>query len=546
MRNVYTTFIIAIIIAYSTPILAQGTLSGNLQTRTNFYQRDTLIGASNTPQYDNQLSGSDAWLDLNYSNWGTNFKIRFDLFNNSNLRNPQASYSDQGIGFWQVRKKIQELDMTVGYFYDQIGSGAAFRAYEARLLSIDNALMGVRLNYDLTDNITIKGFTGRQKNFFDLYNPIIKGLGAEGFFSKKIGGEETGTTVNISPGIGVVNRTIDDESMQRIVSNISTYSPNDTFTPKFNNYAFTAYNTMTAGRFTWYVEGVFKTSEAIALLDGQLVNRPGNVLYTSLGYAQKGLGITLQAKRTENFQMRTSPNETLTRGLINFIPPMARQNTYRLNARYNAATQELGELGFQADVLFKVNKKLSFLVNASLINNLDGELLYRELYTEATIKGASRKWKLLTGVQLQSYNQDVYEQKPNVPNVLTLIPYADFLYKFNRKVALRTELQYMQTEQDFGSFAFGLAELTFGGHWAITVVDMVTMNPSQYYKKVGRTVENPDKPVHFYSAEVVYNNKANRIGLGYIRQVEGIVCTGGICRYEPAFSGVRLTAQTRF
>ena len=54
----------------------------------------------------------------------------------------------------------------------------------------------------------------------------------------------------------------------------------------------------------------------------------------------------------------------------------------------------------------------------------------------------------------------------------------------------------MQTEEDFGAFAFGLAELTFGRHWAITVVDMVTMNPSQYYKKVGRTVENPDKPVN--------------------------------------------------
>lgn len=540
MRNVYTLLLIAFFVLEQTSIFAQGTLSGNLQTRTNFYQRDTLIGASNTPQYDNQLSGSDAWLDLNYSNWDANFKLRFDLFNNSNLRNPQGSYSDQGFGFWQVRKKIQKLDVTAGYFYDQIGSGAAFQAYEARLLAIDNAVQGIRLKYDLTENISVKGFTGKQKNFFELYQPVIKGFQIEGFYSN----DSTGLT--LAPGAGVVNRTIDEESMQRIVANISTYSPVDTFTPMYNNYAFTLYNTLSWKNWTWYVEGVYKTHEAIALLDGQLVDRPGNVLYTSVGYAQRGLAVTLQGKRTDNFQMRTSPNETLTRGLINFIPPMARQNTYRLTARYNAATQELGELGYQADIIYSPNKKTSFLVNFSNITDLNNELLYRELYTEATIKGPKRKWKLLTGVQLQQYNQDVYEQKPNVPLVNTVIPYVDFLYKFSKKIALRTELQYMQTEEDFGSWAFGLAELTINRRWTIVVSDMVTMNPSQYYKKVNRQPANTDKPVHFYTAELFYNYRANRFSFGYIRQVEGIVCTGGVCRFEPAFSGLRFTAETRF
>lgn len=543
MRNVLAT---VIMMCCALSLSAQGTLSGNLQMRTNFYQRDTLIGAANTPQYDNQLSGSDVWLDLNYSNWGTDFRFRFDMFNNSNLRNPQGSYTAQGIGFWQIRKQVEDLDLTVGYFYDQIGSGISFRAYEARLLAIDNSIMGLRLNYNLTDNVTVKAFTGRQKNFFDLYGPVIKGGSIDGFFTKTIGEGDNAKAINFAPGVGVVNRTIDEESMQRIVANVSTYSPADTFTPKYNNYAFSLYNTLTAGRFTWYVEGVYKTPEAIALIDGQLINSDGSVLYSSLGYAQKGLSVTLQAKRTDNFQMRTSPNETLTRGLLNFIPPMARQNTYRLTARYNAATQELGEMAYQADVIYSPTKYVSFLVNYADIQTLDNERLYRELYTEATIKDKNRKWKLLTGVQLQQYNQEVYELKPNVPLVQTIIPYADFLYKFNRKLSLRTEAQYMHTQEDFGSWLFGLAELNIGRRWIITVSDMITMNPEQYYKKVNRQPKDTSKPVHFFSGEVIYNHRANRFGLGYIRQVEGIVCTGGICRYEPAFSGVRLTAETRF
>ena len=32
----------------------------------------------------------------------------------------------------------------------------------------------------------------------------------------------------------------------------------------------------------------------------------------------------------------------------------------------------------------------------------------------------------------------------------------------------------------------------------------------------------------------------------FSRQVAGIVCTGGVCRYEPAFSGVKLTLNSTF
>lgn len=45
-----------------------GRLTGNLEINANFFMRDTLIGAANTPQYDRQLFGADSWLNLNYRN----------------------------------------------------------------------------------------------------------------------------------------------------------------------------------------------------------------------------------------------------------------------------------------------------------------------------------------------------------------------------------------------------------------------------------------------------------------------------------------------
>lgn len=534
-----------------------GRISGSLEGNANFFMRDSLIGAANTPQYDRQLYGADAWLNLQYSNWGFDLGLRFDLFNNSNLLNPTSSYTDQGIGNWFVRKRINKLGITVGYMYDQIGSGIIFRAFEERPLLIDNALVGLRLTYDIAPNWVIKGFTGRQKQQFDAYRSIIKGFSLEGFVT----GDST-STWSLAPGIGVVNRTLDDASMNSLVATLNTYPKEDIFIPKYNNYAFSAYNTLHAGPFSWYVEGAYKTKDAIndpfgvivrdsvGVVGDKFINRPGSVLYTSLSYAAKGLGITLEAKRTENFSFRTRPQEQLNRGLVNFLPPMTRVNTYRLTARYNAATQELGELAFQADARYSPNKKWSFNVNYSFINRLDSVKLYRELFTEITYK-YERKWTLSGGVQIQNYNQEIYEFKPEVPIVETVIPYIDFLYKIDRKKSVRFEAQYMfigddtkaGAKQDYGDWAFALIEFNIAPNWTFTAADMYNVNPG---KNSPKDSNGDGLSLHYPRFDIFYTIKSSRFSLSYIKQVEGVVCTGGICRLEPAFSGVKFTVNTTF
>jgi hypothetical protein len=44
----------------------------------------------------------------------------------------------------------------------------------------------------------------------------------------------------------------------------------------------------------------------------------------------------------------------------------------------------------------------------------------------------------------------------------------------------------------------------------------------------------------------VFNQGNNRFALRYVKQVEGVVCSGGICRLEPAFSGIRFNMNTIF
>ncbi|TNE69224.1 MAG: hypothetical protein EP344_00560 [Bacteroidetes bacterium] len=521
-----------------------GRLTGSLQSNGNFFITDEKIGATGTPQYDNQKFGAESWLALNYSNWGFDMGIRFDLFNNSNLLNPTGSFTDEGIGRWYIHKEISNFDLSGGYLYDQIGSGIIFRAYEERALMIDNALFGVKVGYKFNDNWKIKAFTGRQKRQFNTYGSVIRGGALEGFIKP----DSTGN-FSLAPGVGVVARTFDDETVNRIVNEIATYTPQDSIGAQYNNYAMTFYNTLTAGKFSWYIEGAYKTKDVLfnefeekatgGL--GKLVNTDGYTAYTSFTYASSGLGITLEGKYTKNFRFRTDPFQIGVQGQINFLPPMARQNTFRLPARFSPNTQELGEKGFQLDARYSINKKLSVGLNVSDIYLLDGVELYREIAPEVTFK-YKRKWQLLAGLQVLKYNIAVYQGKDDYVDAIT--PYVEWLYKFTPRKSLRLEAQYLNTENEFGSWAFTLVELGWAPHWLLYVSDMYKIphaNKEDYPEE-----KTKFDGLHYPTIGIVYTHRANRFSLAYVKQVEGINCAGGICRYEPTFHGVRLNLNSTF
>lgn len=522
-----------------------GTLTGDFETQNSFFIRDSIIGAANTPQYDRQKFGSNNWLTLNYSIMGFDIGIRFDAYYNSNLIDPLDSYSALGLGRWHIRKKVYGLDITAGYFYDQIGNGTIFRAYNERYLPIDNALVGARLIYDISENWTAKVFAGQQKkvekqvNLFENYQPIIVGAAIDGFV--KINDD-----FSISPGVGAIRRTLDDNTMNQIATDIGSYAPEDVFVPQYTTYAFTAYNKLDYKKIAWYVEGSYKTQEAVNTNNtkGILENKAGYNLFTSLGFSTKGFSILGQYKYTDHFILRTSPLQTLNRGMIAYLPSMSKQNTYRLPARYNAATQEVGEQSAQLDVTYvPIKKKLTLGLNLSYIRSLENfnetykgfeqNLLYSEVNANALWK-VNKKMKMVFGFQFQKYNQEVYEQKPGVPLVTSFVPYAELRLRLKKRRSLRVELQYMQTEQDYGSWAFVLVEFNTK-KWSFWASNMINTVPKKY-----------DQIQMFYEFGANYTQKSNRFEVVYKRQVEGIVCTGGVCRYQPAFNGVQFNVVSSF
>lgn len=554
----YRNYLVLLVSLSLTSVIAQnndrGSLSGNFMSNFQWYDKDPKIGAT-TEVYNKHKSSADAWLFLNYNIKDYSFSLRYDMFNNSPLLNPQSVYNKQGIGFWQASKDIGGLNITAGYFYDQFASGMIFRAYEERSIGLDYAVQGLRVKYNYK-NLAIKTFAGQQKgNIFsgDRFgvNPqAIKGFNAE--YTFKLIDE-----IRMTTGASHVNRTLDQTTMNAVASQINSQALETRFIPKYNTYSYNAYANIGFRDIVLYGEYLYKTREAIYNQDGtSLINKDGRVAFTTLSYSKAGLGkkkqlsfgANLQYKYMENFSFRTSPFETLNNGLISYLPSITRQNTYRLLARYAAATQVLGEQAYQAELIITPRRGTTITMNISDVNSLSSngdslgnpKALFKERYLEVSHK-FNKNLKCKFGVQYIYYDQQRYQQKDtSYHDVEAITPFLEVIYKLTPKVSLRFEAQYLETEQDLGSFANALIELN-STHWSFSVGDMVNTNP--HHVQPGF---DPNEIIHYYSVFVGHTQGPTVVTLAYIKQVQGVNCTGGICRVEPAFSGLRATLTTSF
>jgi len=526
-----------------------GRFSGDLQFSGRVFATDSTIGAAGTPFYDWAKSSSETWLQLNYSRNSLDLGVRFDMYNNSDVFSGGVTEANGiGIGRWFVRKKVDQLTIEGGYIYDQFGSGSIFRAYENRALGIDSPIVGIMGTFDLNEHIRLKGIAGKQKDvksfispnrsFVNTYSPYIKGLNFEGHW--------TFGSLNISPGGSFINRTIDEATMAVVATEINGQNVDSRFTPKYNVYGYSIYNTFNYKDVSLFLEYAGKTEDVLRDYDNSLYNSTGNMMYGTVSYSRKGFGISLAAKKMNDFDLRTSPIEQLTDGIVNFLPPQMRQNALRLVSRYNHATQPLDEFSFMVDVVYTPKKGTTINTSFAKAMNED-EDLFTEFYIDVNFKRPKKKFKYLVGLQMVDYNIAVLESKPLEGDKRVLdsfTPFVEITYKMTRRKSLRLELQYLLTErsrvlfgsnkeeylQDLGDWAYALIEYNVAPRYSISISDMYAIDGKE----------------HYYDLSASYVKGANRFSLGWAKQVEGIICTGGICRPESAFSGLKMSVLSSF
>jgi hypothetical protein len=523
-------------------ILSQGKIIGNFQVDAQYYQEDSAIGAVQP----NEEVLTNGFLNLIYTNGIVSAGIRYETYQNAMLGFP-TGYKGNGIGYRFASINKDNLSVTVGNFYEQFGNGLVLRAYEARGLGYDNSIDGVRVKYTIKKGIELTGLIGQQRFYFDKGDGIVRG------FNATMNLNETFTKLSEKKTKVIIGGSV--------VSKYQEDNKPDLILPE-NVASFAGRTIISRGKVSLNAEYAFKYNDPN--IENGYNYKTGDAVFVQTSYSQKGLGVSLSAKRVDNFSFRSDRDASGQDLFINYQPALTKQHTYNLLATlYPYATQPNGEMAFQGDVIYTFEKG-SFLggkygtgiqLNAAFAYDIHRDSLNpatddnREFYTSNYFETGDRLFRDLN-VQLSKklnknlkmkltyanilFNQRVVQGKTGVPMVTAHVGVAEVTYKLNRRHSIRMEGQYLGTKQDQGSWATALIEYSYSPHWFVAVLDQFNY-------------DNPKgAEEHYYNVSAGYNNQGNRITLAYGRQRAGIFCVGGVCREVPAANGLYLSITSSF
>jgi hypothetical protein len=515
-----------------------GNISGNFQMDFQYYRYDSLIGTPRVPD-KTRMNG---FLNLNYTRGNFRMGTRYESYLNPIL-GFDPRFVGNGIMYRYAGYTQGDLDITVGHFYEQFGTGLTLRSYEERNLGFDNALDGVRLKYKPLPGVYLKGLVGKMRSFFTYGSGIIRGGDGEILLNEAIPGWKEGK-VRWSLGGSFVSRyQTDEDPVYKLPQNVATG----------------AGRTLIAlGGFSLQAEYAYKINDPSAT--NNLIYRPGEAAFANLAYSRKGFGFSFSAKRIVNMDFRADRTAFGNNLNVNFLPALTKQHTYRLITLYPYATQPNGEVGFQGELTYTFPKKSALggkygttvVFNYGLIHSLDstlrtdelgydtrfasiGEKLYfKDFNVELTKKWSPKFKTILTYIHLD-YNKDVIEGRTGFGLIKTQTAIVDVSYKISARKNIRAEIQHMGVKGDLGSWAMGLLEYTIAPKWFVAIWDEFNYgNP------------DPVKQLHYFGGNVGLIKNGNRITAGYGRQRAGIFCVGGVCRFVPASNGFNLSVTSTF
>ena len=519
---------------------------GNFQMDAQYYQPDSLIGADDVPE----KILMNGFLNLNMEYQGLTIGVRYESYQNPLLGFDQR-YRGSGIPYRFASYRREGLEVTVGNFYEQYGSGLVLRTYVEPNLGLDNSIDGIRLAYQPVDGVTIRTMIGQQRFFFDKGPGIVRGADAELFLNRVIPAlSESRSQVTVGMS-GVSKYQRDQDPIFNLPENVAAFAGRLNFA---------------RGGLNINTEYAWKANDPSA--DNNFIYRHGEALTLSTSYSFSGFGLLLSAKRIDNMGFRSNRGASGNDLHINYLPAMTRQHVYSLTGMYPYATQPTGEIGALAELTFRLPRQTllggpfgtTVTVNYSLANSLDKQPLndttaigqtgtdgYRSDFFSIGDERYFRDFNVEIGRRINRnlrgsvtymnlfYNQNVIEGYQDKENVRAHIFVADFTYRLPQRRSLRVEMQHLATRQDKGDWAMALAEFNFSPRWFVAL-------SNQY--NYGN--DDPDMRQHYYTLGAGYNRNANRFSLSWGRQREGIICVGGVCRVVPASSGVMLNVTSSF
>lgn len=533
-----------------------GNLSGGLESNSQWLQDDSKLDFKSP---EDQFR-SNNYLRLNYNYKQFTAGVQYESYLPNALIGYDPVYNDNnGIASYFVNFKNENFDVTAGHFYEQFGNGLMLRSWEDRQLGINNALVGIKIHYDLTDDIKVKGVYGKQRVGFETSEATVQGLDAE---------------INVSDLLD-----IDDWFIKAGGSYVGRYQPNgsaseDSIPATVNSYG---------GRLNIYKGSFYGSFEYAYRGDDVLVNQgkavgdglyDGDAYQLDLGYSRSRFGINASFRRLDNYSFFSDRLETgnqYNHQIMNYVPALTKQQDYLLPNIYVYQSQPRlffqddakfesrnGEIGTQWDLYYSFKKGTALggkygtklAVNFSYWAGLETDFDYQKNQYDSKFIGSGKRYYRDFNVEIkkrwtESWNSIFYYMNQIVDkgvteggpvgiqgDIKTNIGVIENIYRFGDGQSVRLEAQHLWTDQDRNNWAASVLEYNPSPR--------VTLYASDSWNYGG------DKEIHYYSFGGSYSKGRLRFALNYGRQRGGLVCVGGVCRYVPSNTGLTMNITATF
>lgn len=445
----------------------------------------------------------------------------------------------------------------LGDIYDQFGNGLIFRAYEDRALAFNNSLAGARAHYNFNNMVNVKVIAGMPRLYDMRSKTAIWGADLSLSISDMAGWYDGMASIEAS----YVGRHQKDASVEYLLKGVESDVLN-----------------MVSGRVNFEYAGFSLRGEYAQKLNEDIYNpmynaAKGNAVTLDLGYSVGRFSASASFRRQENMTtfieyrpMGIGGGNTMT-----YLPLLTRQHTYslaNLNPYRGSSVHTGGEVGGQIDLYYSLRnpkargKYWNFHINYSMFNTVD----HKNSMTGLDMEGRNvwidfnfdveRQWnKQLKTTFLYSFQR--WDEEINHYDAAhshycrSHIFVGDVTYKINKKHSMRFELQYLASEDYEGDWVAATIEYNLAPKFSFYVSDMWNCEKMQdgaygnYFMNVN-TYEYQHELLHYYQVGASFTHNSLRAQLSYGRNRAGYVCSGGVCRFQPAYTGVNLALTLSF
>ncbi len=484
-----------------------GKIGASLESKSIYYMKDLKTNAYNP----SDKFGMNNYLKVDYSIKGFTIGLQYETYLPALVGYP-SNLDGTGIAMKYVAFQNDYMDIRVGDFFQQFGSGMLFRSWEDRSLGINTAIEGLNAGFNYKNIVSVRGIAGRPSLYLDKLSSQVRGLDVSfdalsflkrGDLSLKLEGSFLNKYEGVKP-----------EDLDNFSENVNGYSARLGF--QFANLTIKAENVWRDPNPT-YLNDLSKDKGMGTLVE---VNYDGPTYGSSL--------IFRRLKRMESYTTRKG--NTLYENL-NYLPALTQQSNYTLFNRTPYSSQAFDEIGGQADIFWSWKRKLKLHANFSTwygdpkasSDNSNTELLYRNLAVDGEIKWNS-KYKTIIAYSYQVFNPAIkgYNSDQWTSHAFA----ADMLFKINNTNYIRAELQYLMTNKDKKSWVGASVEYSLAPNFTFSAADWWNFGGDG---------------THYYNVGVGYTRNKVRGMLSYGRFMEGYICSGGVCSYIPAYTGLNLT-----